>query len=67
MSGTSIIAKISMPLRDTCTYYNLGINAQQNLSSGFPTKWDTNQSAQLQILARKIEILLVASLDITKA
>ena len=25
---------------------------QKNLSSGFPTKWDSNQSAQLQRLAK---------------
>ena len=36
---------------------------RQNLSSGFPTKRDLNQSPQLQKLARKFEILLVASLD----
>ena len=36
---------------------------QQNLSSGFLTKQDSNQSPQLQRLARKLIILLVASLD----
>ena len=35
----------------------------QNLSSVFPTKQDSNQSPQLQKLARKIEISLAASLD----
>ena len=37
---------------------------QQNWSSGFPTNRDSNQSPQLQRLARKLKfILLVASLD----
>ena len=31
----------------------MGIDARQNLSSGFPTKLDSNQSPQLQRLARK--------------
>ena len=34
----------------------------QNLSSGFPTKWESNQPAQLQRLYRKNEISPVASL-----
>ena len=40
------------------------VSTGQNLFSEFPTKQDSNQSLQLQRLARKIEILLVASLDI---
>ena len=31
---------------------------RQNLSSGFPTKWDSNQPAQLQRLARKLKFCL---------
>ena len=30
-------------------------SSRQNLSSGFPTKRDSNQSPQLQRLARKVE------------
>ena len=37
---------------------------RQNLFSGFPTKQDSNQSRQLQRLAKKFDILLVATLDI---
>ena len=37
--------------------------SRENLSSGVPTKRVSNQSPQLQKLARKNEILLVASLD----
>ena len=40
------------------------IRATTNLSMGFPTKKDSNQSYQLQRLARKSEILLVESIDI---
>ena len=31
------------------------LNARQNLSSGFPTKQDSNQSSQLQRIARKMK------------
>ena len=31
---------------------------RENLSSGFLTKWDSNQPAQLQILARKLKFRL---------
>ena len=31
-------------------------SSRQNLSSGFPTKPDSNQSPQLQRLARKLEL-----------
>ena len=30
-------------------------SSQENLSSGFPTKWDSNPPAQLQRLARKLK------------
>ena len=36
---------------------------RQNLSLGFLTKRESNQSPQLQRLARKLEFRLVASLD----
>ena len=35
-----------------------GAATRQNLSSGFPTKQDSNQSPQLHILARKLEFHL---------
>ena len=35
--------------------------SRENLSSGFPTKWDSNQSPQLKRLARKNELSFVAS------
>ena len=39
-------------------------STQQNLSSGFPIKRDSNQSPQQRLAKKKEEILLVASLDI---
>ena len=38
-------------------------SSRENLSSGLLTKGDSNQSPQLQRLARKIELFFVASLD----
>ena len=42
----------------------LWASSLQNLSLGFPTKPDSNQSPKVQRLARKREISLIASLDI---
>ena len=36
----------------------------ENLSSGFPTRLDSNQSTQLQRLAKSLEILAIASIGI---
>ena len=44
------------------TVYNIWASSQQNLSSGFPTKLDSNQSPHLPRLAREFEISPVASL-----
>ena len=33
----------------------------QNLSLWFPTKWDSNQPAQLQSIARKLKFLIIDS------
>ena len=41
-------------------------SARQNLSEGFPTKRDSNQSPQLQTLSKKNKNLLVASLDMIR-
>ena len=41
----------------------LNIDARQNLFLEFPTKRDSNQSSQVQGLARKNNIPLVASFD----
>ena len=38
--------------------------AQENRSSGFPTKCNSNQPAQLQRLAKKFEFSLLSSLDL---
>ena len=35
--------------------YSIWATSQQNLSSGFPTKRDSNQSPQLQRLAKKLK------------
>ena len=46
-----------------CTF-NMGCDATKNLFLGFrQSEIQTNQPAQLQGLARKIEISLIASLD----
>ena len=37
---------------------NIWASLWENLSSGLPTKWDSNQSAQLQKLARKLTFRL---------
>ena len=42
----------------TFSFCVLLIYIVQNLSSGFPTKWDWNQSPQLQRLARKLKFCL---------
>ena len=43
--------------------HTIWASSRENLSLGFPTKRVANQSLQLQRLARKFEISLVASLD----
>ena len=43
---------------DQTTSCIIRASMQQNLSSGFPTKRDSNQSPQLQRLARKLKFRL---------
>ena len=43
--------------------YIIWVATQENLSWGFLKKGDSNQSPQLQRLARKLEFRFVASLD----
>ena len=43
--------RVKLPVRSPPTW----ASTWQNLSSGFPTKWDSNQLAQLQRLARKLK------------
>ena len=38
-------------------------SSRQNLSSGFPTKRDSNQSHQLERLSKKLKFRHIASLD----
>ena len=55
------------PLQYLLVYtINKWASSRENLSFGFPAKWDTNQPAQLQRQARKMKISLVASLDMER-
>ena len=66
MSGASIIAKMSMSLKHKYIKQDhiagirhiIWTTSRENLSSGFPTKRVSNQSAQLQRLASKLKFLL---------
>ena len=39
----------------TVTLIIIWASLREILSSGFPTKWDQNQPAQLQVIARKLK------------
>ena len=64
--GNKINSKISWPISfwtSRCIRWNIWALTRQNLSLGFPTKWDSNQPAQLQRLARKLKFCPLASPD----
>ena len=46
-----------------CGQLSIGLRRDKNLSLGFQTRRDSNQSPQLQRLARKLKISPATSLD----
>ena len=62
MALASICINFSYQDNSFCSFC-MGLDATKPMSFGFLTKPNSNQSPQLQSLARKNEILLVESLD----
>ena len=57
-SGSLLASGEGMYCLICCHAYSIWASSRENLSSGFPTKQVSNQSPQLQRLARKLKFHL---------